>query len=127
MRRTKLVDQVILLVVALTVIAGLFWLISSMDRRGISERMGFFISANVFLSFILTWNAKVSFGRTPSFWAHHVIWMSIHAVIAVVWAYSGFWIELCVVLLPLEAYVYYKVTNYRLRRLADDPPLTFVN
>lgn len=119
MKRQKLLDQVLLLAVALSVISGLFWLIRFMDHRGISERTGFFISANVFLSFILTWNAIVSFGRTPRFWAYHAIWMSIHAAIAVGWAYSGAWMELCVVVLPFEAFMYYKVMKHRLHRLGN--------
>jgi hypothetical protein len=120
MHHKKSLDQIFLLVVAFTVIAGLYSLITFIDQRGISESTGFFITANVFLSFILTWNAKVSFGRTPRFWEYHVMWMFVHAAIAVVWGYSGFWIELCVVFLPLEAYVYYKAMNYRLSRLAAD-------
>jgi hypothetical protein len=91
MHSKKSLDQIFLLVVALTVIAGLYSLIIFIDQRGISESTGFFITANVFLSFILTWNAKVSFGRTPRFWEYHVMWMFVHAAIAVVWGYSGFW------------------------------------
>jgi len=116
MPRKKNLDQLFLFIAALAVISGLFWLITFMDHRGVSERMVFFVISTIFLSFILTWYAIVSFRRTRGFWRFYIIWMTAHAAIAIGWAYSGYWIELCVLVLPLEAYAYVKIAKYRALR-----------
>jgi len=113
MSRSKNLDQLLLFLAALAVISVLFLLIELMDRRGVSERIGFFVILSISLAFILTWYAVVSFRRTPGFWRFYIIWMIAHAAIAVAWAYSGYWIELCVLILPLEAYAYVKIAKYR--------------
>jgi hypothetical protein len=120
MPRNKNLDQLFLLIAALAVISGLFWLINFMDRRGVSERMGFFVILSISVAFILTWYAVVSFRRTPGFWRFYIIWMIAHAAIAVAWAYSGYWIELCVLVLPLEAYAYVKIAKYRALKSYSD-------
>ena len=116
MSRNKALDQLLLLAAAVALIAGIFWLIDFMEGRGASERMGFFILTCVLVAFITTWNGVAWFRRTPRFWLFHTVWIVLHTVISITWAYSGKWVELCVVTAPLESYLYYRLGKYRLQR-----------
>lgn len=122
MPRSKNLDQLFMLLAALSVISVLFLLIELMDRRGVSETMGFFVIFNISVAFVLTWYAVVSFRRTRGFWNFYIAWMVAHAAIAAAWAYSGYWIELCALVLPIEAYAYGKIAKCRALRLAGIPP-----
>ena len=114
--RSKVLDQLLLLVAGLVMSAGAFWVWPFMERRGIPDRMGFFILMNLGLGFILTWQGVTFFRRTPGFWLFHSCWAIVHIFAYGVWGYSGRRIELCVVTLPLEAYWYWRIAKDRLLR-----------
>jgi len=112
----KSLDQLWLLATAVVFIVGVLCLIDFMEKVGVHERVEFYILANVIVCFILTWIGAAWFRRAQRFWFFHAGWIVLHAIVAVAWAFSGRWVELCVFVLPLEAYVYAKVAKYRLQR-----------
>jgi hypothetical protein len=116
MARNKIVDQLLLLISAVVFICGMLWIINFMQGRSVPERMGFFILMNVIVGFILIWNGVLWFRRTPRFWIFQTLWVALHAAIAFAWASSGWWVELCVLVLPLECYLNFKIAQSLLRR-----------
>ena len=120
MARSKTLDQFFLLFTAIAFVVGLLWLYSFLDHRGFSNRMSFFIVYNALMVFVVTWQGLVLFHRTPGFWLFHGSWVVAHIVIATIWARSGYLVELCALVLPLEAYLYYIISRDRLRRSLRD-------
>lgn len=118
MAKNKTLDQLFLLFSAVLFIVGLLWLIGFLENRRVPERTGFFLVANLIVLLGLTWNGVAWFGRAPRFWVFQMSWILVHVVVAVAWAYSGYWVELCVVALPLECYIHYRVGKSRLTGLA---------
>jgi hypothetical protein len=116
MRKNKTLDQLFLLVSAILFIAGLLWLIDFLEIQRVPERIGFFLVVNLIVLLGLTWNGVAWFSRTPGLWAFQISWIVLHCIIAVAWAYSGYWVELCVLALPLECYLHYRVGRRRLTR-----------
>jgi hypothetical protein len=115
MPRNKGLDQFMLLFVGVAMTVGVVWLWSFLEHHGIPDRMGFFIVFNIGEFFILTWQAVPSFRHIPRFWLSYGCWAVAHTIAYVVWGYSGYRIELCVVALPLEHYVCYRIARSRLR------------
>jgi hypothetical protein len=120
MARSKTLDQFFLLFTAIILIVGLLWLYSFLDHRGFSNKMSFFIGYNALMMFVLTWQGLALFRRTPRFWLLHGSWVVAHIVIAMIWARSGYLVELCALVLPLEAYLYYIISRDRLLRSLRD-------
>jgi hypothetical protein len=106
---SKVRDQGVLLVSAIAFVTIVLWLISLMETKGISEKIGFFCLANLIVTFGLTWQGIVWFRRAPHFWSFQLLWVVAHCCLAAAWARSGYWVELCVFALPLECYIYYRV------------------
>lgn len=61
-------DQLALLVVALAFIVGLMSVEFTLDHRGISKQMSFFVVFNLLIIFAITWQGISLFRRTPRFW-----------------------------------------------------------
>jgi len=120
MARSKILDQFFLLITAIAFIVGLLWLYSFLDHRGFSNKMTFFIGYNALMGFVLIWQGLVLFRRMPGFWLFHGSWAIVHIVLAIIWARSGYLVELCALVLPLEAYLYYVVSRDRLLRSLRD-------
>jgi len=119
MTRSKMLDQLLLLLAAIAVIIGMLWLIDFMEKRAVSESIGFFVLANLLVLFGITWSGVVWFRRTPRLWMFRGAWIVVHAAIALVWAYLGRRVELGVLILALKPFVHYKIGMRRLRRLND--------
>jgi hypothetical protein len=113
MAKNKTLDQLLLLFSAVLFIVGLLWLIGFLENRRVPESTGFFLVANLIVLLGLTWNGVAWFSRTPRFWVFQMSWILVHTVVAVAWAYSGYWVELCVLALPLECYLHYRVGKSR--------------
>ncbi len=120
MARSKILDQFFLLITAIAFIVGLLWLYSFLDHRGFSNKMTFFIGYNALMGFVLIWQGLVLFRRMPGFCLFHGSWAIVHIVLAIIWARSGYLVELCALVLPLEAYLYYVVSRDRLLRSLRD-------
>jgi hypothetical protein len=118
MPKNKTLDQLVLLLSAMLFIVGLLWLIDLLETRRVPERIGFFLVVNLIVLIGLTWNGVAWFGRTSRFWAFQISWIVFHSIIAAVWAYSGYWVELCVLVLPLECYLHYRIGKSRLSGMA---------
>lgn len=116
MPKSKVFDQLLLLLAGIAMSIAGFWFWSFVEHRGISNKMSFFIFFNIGEGFVLTWQAIASFRNTRGFWLMYGCWALAHTIAYVAWGYSGHRIELCVVVLPLEHYLYYRVARYRFRR-----------
>jgi FtsH-binding integral membrane protein len=116
---SKARDQLLLLLAAIALIVGLYWIVSFMENRGIPDKLGFFIVFNILEGIVLTWQAVSSFAHTPRFWLLFGCWAIAHSTAYAVWGYSGYRIEFCVAVLPLEHYLYYRILRSRFRRLPD--------
>ena len=102
MPKSELVDQALLLLVAVALVVGLLWLILFQQHRGISDRVGFFIIYNIGTLLVVTWQGMGMFRRAPGFWMFHGCWVMVHVLACGLWCLSGWRLELCVVTLPLE-------------------------
>jgi hypothetical protein len=120
MARSKTLDQLFLLFTAIAFIVGLLWLYSFLNRHEFSNKMSFFMGYNALMLFVLTWQGLVLFRRMPRFLLFHGSWVVAHIVIAVIWARSGYLVELCALALPLEAYLYFIISRDRLLRSLRD-------
>lgn len=120
MAKSKTLDQFFLLLTAFAFIVGLIWLNSFLNHRGFTNKMSFFIGYNAMMGFVMTWQGLALFRRMPGFWLFHGSWAIVHIVIAIIWARSGYLVELCVLVLPLEAYLYYVISRDRLLRSLRD-------
>ena len=116
MPRSKPLDQFLLLLAGIAMSVGAFWFWSFTEHRAIPNRMAFFIFFNAGQFFVLTWQAVASFRSTPRFWLWYGCWAIAHTIACMAWGYSGYRIELCIVVLPLEHYLYYRIARYRFRR-----------
>src|SRR5579864_4969303 len=119
MPASKARDQLLLLLAAIAIIVGLYWLISFLQHQGAQDRMGFFIVFNLLEGMVLTWQAVSSFRHTPRFWLLFGCWVTAHTIAYAAWGYSGYRIELCVVVLPLEHYGYYRIARSRFRQSSE--------
>jgi hypothetical protein len=118
MARGKVQDQFYLLLAAIVFTLGTMSLIFFLDDHGVPDRLGFFILFNgAFFVFCITWFGVAFFRRTPNFWLFHVGWIIVHTCVCILWVRSAFWVELCVLTMPVETYCYFKISRRRLVRL----------
>src|SRR5690242_8544660 len=114
MTRSKAQDQLYLLLAAIAFILATMWLILFLNNHGISERLGFFILFNgAFFVFGITWVGVTLFRRIPNFWVFHVGWVVAHTCLCILWVRSAFWVELCVLTMPIEWYCYFRISRTR--------------